>query len=74
VRAAFGRVASHPSSILVSTCDGEVTLSGPVLASEVKDVIETVRGVRGVGRVVNELEVHDTAEGIPGLQGAGANQ
>src|SRR5690606_12527153 len=48
VRAALGRVVTHPASIHVETRDGTVTLSGPVLADEVPLLLSTVRGVRGV--------------------------
>src|SRR5437868_2972955 len=37
VRARLGRLVSHPGAIDVSAHDGEVTLSGPVLADEVED-------------------------------------
>jgi gas vesicle protein len=62
VRAALGRVCSHPHAIDVEATDGRVTLRGPILASE---------GVRGVASVANALEAHDSAEGIPALQGEG---
>jgi uncharacterized membrane protein len=71
VRSAIGRVASHPSAITVNVLDGKVTLSGPVLADEVDEVIKRVERVRGVGEVRHELEVHRTANGVPALQGPG---
>jgi uncharacterized membrane protein len=71
VRSAIGRVASHPSAINVNAVDGQVTLSGPVLADEVDEVIKRVERVRGVREVRHELEVHRTANGVPALQGPG---
>jgi uncharacterized membrane protein len=71
VRSAIGRVASHPSAITVNVLDGQVTLSGPVLADEVDEVIKRVKRVRGVREVRHELEVHRTANGVPALQGPG---
>ena len=71
VRAKLGRVCSHPRAIDVDVQEGQVTLRGPVLAAEVKDLLSTAATVRGVGSVINELEPHDSAEGIPALQGSG---
>lgn len=71
VRAKLGRVCSHPHAIDVEVHDGEVTLRGPVLADEVRDLLNAAASVRGVGSVINELEPHDSPEGIPSLQGEG---
>ena len=71
VRAKLGRAASHPRAIDVKAADGEVTLYGPILSGEVDDVLSVVSSVRGVRTVVNELEPHDSPEGIPSLQGQG---
>jgi hypothetical protein len=70
VRSAIGHVVSHPGSIEVSATDGGITLSGPVLAHEVDKLLATARGVRGVREVHDNLEIHETAEGVPGLQSA----
>ncbi len=69
VRSKLGRVVSHPGSIAVAVREGTVTLTGPVLESEVDRVINRVESVRGVRQVENHLIVHETAEGVPGLQG-----
>lgn len=69
VRSKLGRVVSHPSSIEVTANQGRVTLSGPVLAHEVDDLLSCVSGVAGVADVENRLEVHEQAGGVPGLQG-----
>ena len=71
VRARLGRACSHPRAIDVHAADGEVTLTGPILSSEVDDVIAAVAAVRGVSGVVNALDAHETGEGIPSLQGEG---
>lgn len=71
VRSAIGRVVSHPRAITVVVSDGRVTLNGPVLADEVDDLVEQVREVRGVAEVRNELEIHQSTEGVSGLQGVG---
>lgn len=71
VRAKLGRACSHPRAIDVLASDGEVTLRGPILASELDDVLATVGAVRGVSMVTSELEPHESAQGIPSLQGEG---
>jgi hypothetical protein len=70
VRAELGRVVSHPRAIDVSVAhDGCVCLTGPILSSEADDALAAIAGVRGVVRVEDNLERHDTPEGIPALQG-----
>jgi uncharacterized membrane protein len=71
VRTALGRVVSHPSAIKTAVYDGRVFLSGPILRAELPDLLSTVRTVRGVREVENQLQVHDTPAGVPGLQGQG---
>lgn len=71
IRAKLGRVCSHPRAIDVIAQNGQVTLRGPIMASEVDDVMSTVAGVAGVGGVINELDPHETAASIPSLQGEG---
>ena len=70
VRAEIGRAVTTPGGIEVAATAGDVTLSGPVLAKEVDDLLSAVRGVRGVADVVNALEVYETPEDVPALQGA----
>jgi hypothetical protein len=69
VRAQLGRVVSHPGAILVNASDGVATLRGPVLTAEMPRLLSTVRGVRSVREVVDELEPHDEAGDIPALRG-----
>jgi uncharacterized membrane protein len=71
VRAAVGRVVSHPSAVQVTVSEGAVTLSGDILEDEVEELVDRVRQVRGVSEVRNELVIHRTADGVPALQGAG---
>jgi hypothetical protein len=71
VRAKLGRVCSHPHAIDVEVQDGEATLRGPALADEVKALLTAAASVRGVHSVVNDLEPHDSPDGIPALQGDG---
>lgn len=69
VRSKVGRVVSHPHAIEVRIEDGKILLKGPVLRSELEQLLSAVQAVRGVGSVVNELEVHDTPGTFPSLQG-----
>jgi hypothetical protein len=71
VRAKLGRASSHPRAIDVHVNDGEVTLRGPVLGSEVTGILSTVASVKGVAAVHNEMQAHETSEGIPSLQAEG---
>ncbi|MEA2553174.1 MAG: hypothetical protein QOJ65_1350 [Fimbriimonadaceae bacterium] len=73
VRAALGRVVSHCGSLEVSAQSGVVTIAGPILAQEVEACLKTARMVPGVKHVVNSLDVHETPDHVPGLQGQ-ANQ
>jgi osmotically-inducible protein OsmY len=70
VRSAMGRATSTPGAIHVTAYQGRVTLTGQVLGSEVQELVQTIRGVRGVQRVDNFLETHQKTEGISSLQGA----
>ena len=69
VRAKLGRACSHPHAIAVNASNGIVTLRGPILASELHQVLSTVEAVRGVQTVTNNLDLHESSEGIPALQG-----
>lgn len=71
VRAKLGRACSHPRAIDVGAVNGAVTLRGPVLAEELNNLLSVVAAVHGVQSVNNELESHESAEGVPSLQGIG---
>jgi uncharacterized membrane protein len=72
VRAALGRIVSHPHAIDVLASDGHVGLYGPILTAEVKPLLDAVRQMQGVHTVVDNLEAHTTAAGIPLLEGGAA--
>jgi hypothetical protein len=69
VREKLGHYTSHPGAIEVAVRDGQVSLSGPILAAEAPGLRQAVRRVRGVRELEDRLEVHESAEGIPALQG-----
>ena len=64
VRAEIGRSLANPGAVGVTALAGTVTLSGPVIASEVDGLLSTVHGVRGVEDVENRLEVYETPEAV----------
>jgi uncharacterized membrane protein len=70
-RAALGRLCSHPGALTVTCTDQVVHVSGDILSDEVKRVLHGIRNVRGVKDIANELRVHESADGIPALQGEG---
>jgi hypothetical protein len=71
VRAKLGRASSHPRAIDVFAHQGEITLRGPILASEVDRLLATAESVSGVRRVIDELDPHENSDGVAALQGEG---
>ena len=71
VRTQLGRIVTHPRAIHVTAENGKVTLSGPILASEVGKLLGAVRRVRGVRRVEHRLAARRSPGTVPSLQGAG---
>jgi hypothetical protein len=69
IRAKLGRVCSNPRAIDVAVADGAATLRGAILAHEMDAVLAAAGAVRGVQRVFNELDPHETAGTDPSLQG-----
>lgn len=69
VRTALGRTVSHPRAIEVSCKDGLVSLSGWVMADELRGLDKTVESVRGVEEVSTFLNITEHPEHIPDLQG-----
>jgi osmotically-inducible protein OsmY len=69
VRAQIGRRVRHAKPIRVEAREGRVTLTGPVLRSEVDGLLEVLGKVRGVKGIENRLDVHDEPGDVPSLQG-----
>jgi uncharacterized membrane protein len=69
IRTRLGRLVSHPGAIEVAVVEGEATLLGSVLESELDDLLTGVTRVKGVTRVWNQLEVYPSPTGVPELQG-----
>ena len=73
VRAEAGRFVSHSHALSVSAEGGHVTLSGPILAEEVRPLLRCVRAVPGVRAVSDRLSVHEDATHVSSLQGGRAH-
>jgi hypothetical protein len=71
VRAALGRVASHPGAIKVSVYNRRVILNGSVPAAELESILRSIARVRGVREVENQLEAYEQTGGVSSLQGSG---
>jgi hypothetical protein len=69
VRARMGRVVSHPHAVQIGARTGRVTLSGPILESEVDPLLCAVRAVPGVSEIDDHLVAHQRPGSVPGLQG-----
>jgi len=67
VRAQIGRPVSHARAIHVSAREGEVTLSGQILRSELEQLLYCVSRIRGVKAVHNALDVLETPGSSPSL-------
>lgn len=67
VRSQMGHAVSNAGAISVMVNnDGNVTLTGRVLGSELDALLKTVQGVSGVNEIINRLDVQDTAEAVAG--------
>ncbi len=73
VRSEMGHVVSHANQIQVMTdAEGNVTLEGRVLASELDALLTTVKRVSGVSVVTNRLDVLDRADQMGGSPSTGS--
>jgi uncharacterized membrane protein len=68
-RSAIGRVVAHPHALKITAHQGRLSLSGPILAEEVDDLFGFLLAMPEVVSIDNQLEVHERAESVPGLQG-----
>ena len=69
VRSKLGRVVSHPGAIEVKAVDGLIILTGQILTKEEHPLLDSVIAISGVKNIKNCLELHESAENIPALQG-----
>jgi hypothetical protein len=57
IRSAFGHVTHHAKNIQSSVEEGVVRLSGSCMEDELPALMKCVRRVKGVQRVINQLEI-----------------
>lgn len=72
VRSSIGRKVSHTRAIRVSAQNGIITLAGPILKHELRQLISCVENVPGVKSVKDELSKYDKPGDVSSLQGKGA--
>lgn len=65
VQARVSQLVSHPRAIHVGVEAGVVRLSGRVLTKERDGLLEQVRLMPGVQRLVNAMSAHDNPQDIP---------
>lgn len=68
-RSRLGHVVSSPRAIEVDASDGRIALSGQVLAHERDGLLRAIAAVPGVNQVDDNLEVYDSPQDAPALQG-----
>jgi hypothetical protein len=64
VQGRLGRLVSHPGAIQIQVDDGVVRLTGRVLAKERDGLLEQVRQMPGVQKLVNAMSAHDYPQEI----------
>ncbi len=70
VRSALGKHCSHPHAIAVrSEGDGRIGLEGPILESDVEELLAAVEDVPGVSSVDPHFDIRESPGNVPGLQG-----
>ena len=67
VRSEMGHVVTNASAISVmANNDGDITLTGRVLSSELDALLSTINKVPGVNQIINRLDAQDTPEAVAG--------
>src|ERR1051325_6186918 len=69
VRSNLGRMGANTRAVTVTADGGRIILSGPVLRDDVDAIVTAARRTRGVHDVDNQLQLFDSPESIPSLQG-----
>lgn len=68
-KAEIGRHVRHAGAVEIDVDGGRLILRGPALKDEVEDIVRAATRVRGVKGVENQMDIHETPENIPALQG-----
>jgi uncharacterized membrane protein len=74
VRSNLGRIAENARGVSVSADGGHIYLSGPVLHQDRDAIVQMARRTRGVYGVDDQLQVVDSQESIPALQGEASTE
>jgi CBS domain-containing protein len=67
IRSTLAGCVSYPKAVQVKAINGNVTLTGPILADEVRELIDCVTNLEGVRSLESRLEVHDYEGSHPAL-------
>jgi uncharacterized membrane protein len=70
VRSNLGRIARHARGVDIRADGGHIYLNGPVLREDKDVILKAAARTRGVYGVQDELQVFDSPQDIPALQGA----
>ena len=68
IRSRIRRNISRGHGVEVASSNGAITLSGPVLQAEVRELLDCVNAIPGVRSVQSRLEVHDSEQDHPLLR------
>ena len=69
VRSNLGRIAARARGVTVTANGGRISLSGPILREDEDAIVKAALRTRGVHGVDNQLQVFDSPESVPSLQG-----
>ena len=68
IRSKMAGILSNPRAVQVKASNGNVTITGPILADEVRQLIDCVTEMDGVRSLESRLEVYDYPGAHPALQ------
>jgi CBS domain-containing protein len=69
IRSKVSQIVSYPNTLQLKASNGNVTLSGPVLADEVRELIDCITSMDGVKSLESRLDVYDYPGEHPSLKG-----
>jgi uncharacterized membrane protein len=68
-RSRLGRCVAHPGALEIQVQEGQLTVSGAILAEEHARLLRTLRATPGVHAVEDHTQVFESGAHIPALQG-----
>lgn len=69
VRSQIGRLVLRPKEIRITASNGIVCIKGPIIQSDMEDLVSGIRKVNGVKGIDNQLSVYSDASNMPELEG-----